>query len=253
MDNSATLPPEPVIRDIAGHLEQIATAMTADGRPISAKGVVDVALLAVPHAQHVGVTLLRADRPPRSAAVTDEVPELLDSLQFELRDGPCLDAALGPPVLVSGDVGSDARWPRYGPRCVATSGVRSMLSLRLPMGGEDHAGLNFYSRDVDAFSDDDVVPGSLLVPFVALVLQAELHQQDVANLTTALDSARMISTAVGILMATHKISRDEAFEALRRTSMGLNIKLRHVADHVELTGVLPRPAAGPRSPGAQRP
>ena len=106
METSSIGPAEPVIRDIAGHLEQIASGMTADGRPISAQGVVDVALLAVPHAQHVGVTLLRADRSPRSAAVTDEVPQRLDGLQFELRDGPCLDAATGPPVLITGDTAS---------------------------------------------------------------------------------------------------------------------------------------------------
>ncbi|MFQ6171616.1 GAF and ANTAR domain-containing protein [Oryzobacter sp. R7] len=224
-------------------LRAIAARMTKDDRPISPDGVVEVALLAVPHAQHVGVTLLRAGRAPKSAAATDEVPDSLDQLQFALRDGPCLDAATGPPVVTAPDLEHDGRYPTYGPRCVEETGIRSMLCLRLPLGGEDHAGLNFYSSELDAFSDEDVAAGSLLVPFAALVIEAELRREDVSNLTTALESSRVISGAVGILMATHRLSRDDAFAVLRRTSMDLNLKLRAVAEHVEFTGDLPEPPA----------
>lgn len=224
-------------------LRTIAAGMTRNDRPIDPDGLVEVALLAVPHARHVGVTLLRANRAPASAAASDGVPDELDQLQFALRDGPCLDAATGPPVVIASDVGSDDRWPLYGPRCVEATGVRSMLCLRLPLGGDDHAGMNFYSEEVDVFSDEDVAAGSLLVPFAALVIEAQLRQDDVRNLTTALESSRVISSAVGILMATHRLSRDDAFAVLRRTSMDLNLKLRAVAEHVEFTGGLPEPPA----------
>lgn len=233
--------PDGPVSEVADRLEHLAATMTAEGRPISPEGVVEVARLAVPHAQHVGVTLLRVGRPPRNAAATDDVPVQLDALQFKLRDGPCLDAATGPTAVLAGDLRSDERWPRYGPRCVSTTGIRSMMCLRLPIGGTDHAGLNFYSQRVDAFSDDDLGPGSLLVPFAGLVLEADLRQQDVRHLHEALDTSRLIGTAVGVLMATHKLSRDAAFEVLRRASMDLNTKLRDVAEHVELTGVLPHP------------
>lgn len=236
---------EPVV-DLTTHLEQIAAAMTAGGRPITPDAVVDTALLAVPHAEHVGITLLRPKRRPQSAASTDEVPAELDDLQFDLDEGPCLDAATGPPVIVAGDVGSDERWPLYGPRCVETSGIRSMLCLRMPLGGEDHAGMNFYSSQVDAFGDEDITAGSLLIPFAALVQQADLHHGDVDNLSTALDSSRMIGTAIGILMTTHRVREDEAFAMLRRTSMSLNRKLRDVAADVTYSGNLPD---GPSSRG----
>lgn len=229
---------EPVV-DLEQQLRAIAAAMTDDDQPIRPEAVVDVARVAVPHAQHVGITLLRADRPPRSAAATDGVPEQLDALQFELRDGPCLDAATGPPVVRTGDVGSDERWPLYGPRCVQSTGVRSMLCLRLPLGGDNYAGMNCYSDQRDAFDDEDVIAGSLLVPFAALVLQARLHHDDVHHLSAALESSRLISTAVGVLMATHRLSEDAAFELLRRTSMNLNRKLRDVAADVTFTGTLP--------------
>lgn len=124
---------EPVV-DLTTHLEQIAAAMTAGGRPITPDAVVDTALLAVPHAEHVGITLLRPKRRPQSAASTDEVPAELDDLQFDLDEGPCLDAATGPPVIVPGTWArtsggrSTARgaWrPRGSARCSA-SGCRSV-------------------------------------------------------------------------------------------------------------------------------
>ena len=226
-------------RLVADELRRIVAAM-AGGAGVTPDSVVRVAQVAVPHAEHVGVTLLREGRAPRSAASTDDVPDELDALQFELRDGPCLDAATGPAVVVTGDVASDERWPRYGPRCVEATGIRSMLCLRLPIGGEDHAGMNFYSSHVDAFGDEDVAAGSLLVPLAALVLESRLRDEDVRNLRSALDSSRVIGAAVGILMANRRLSREDAFAVLRRTSMDLNRKLRDVAQHVEFAGDLPQ-------------
>jgi len=227
------------VDDLNAQLAAIAAAMTSDARPIAPEGVVDAARVAVPHAQHVGVTLLRPDRAPRSAAATDGIPEELDHLQFELRDGPGLDAATGPPVVLTGNLATDERWPLYGPRCVETTGITSMLCLRLPLGGDDHAGLSFYSDRLDAFSDDDVAAGSLLVPFAALVLEARLRHEDVGNLGSALEGSRIIGTAVGIVMATRRLSREAAFDLLRRASMDVNRKLRDVAEEVTFTGHLP--------------
>ncbi len=127
---------------------------------------------------------------------------------------------------------------------MATTGIRSMMCLRLPLGGDDYAGMNFYSDELDAFGDDDIAAGSLLIPFAALVLEAQLRHEDVRNLTSALESSRMIGTAVGVLMAAHRIPQETAFKVLRRTSMDLNRKLRDVAEEVTFTGALPpRPPA----------
>ncbi len=90
MDDPSTDAGTQAVAEMQHHIETIAAAMTSKGRPITPDGVVEVARVAVPHAQHVGITLLRVDRPPTNAGSTDGVPEELDQLQFELRDGPCL-------------------------------------------------------------------------------------------------------------------------------------------------------------------
>lgn len=230
---------------------EIVTALVRSGEPVSPQRVVEVAALALPNGEHAGLTLVRGDRAPMTLAASDDLPRAVDALQHQTGEGPCLDAATGPSVTVSDDVGTDRRWPGFGPRCARNTGTRSMLSLRLPVGGREHAAITYYSREVAAFSREDVAAGSAIVPLAALAVEAHLRRVEHDDLMMALRSSRQISTAVGILMAAHHLSSDDAFEALRRTSMDLNTKLRDVAGEVTLTGALP---TGPirRRPAARR-
>ena len=59
-----------------------------------------------------------------------------------------------------------------------------------------------------------------------------------ANLALALSSNRQIGAAIGILMASHKVTSDRAFALLREASNKTNRRLRDVADQVVLTGSL---------------
>lgn len=59
------------------------------------------------------------------------------------------------------------------------------------------------------------------------------------NLKRALENSRDIGAAVGVLMAFAKVSQNEAFEMLRRTSQDQNRKLYAVAREVITTGELP--------------
>jgi hypothetical protein len=117
--------------------------------------------------------------------------------------------------------------------------VRSVLSVRLPVGGEDHAAISFSSSGQGAFTDEDVTAASVIVPLAALSIEAELRQSDRDNLTKALGSSRHISTAIGIIMAVKHVSDDDAFALLRQASMDLNERLYDVAAEVNLTGTPP--------------
>ena len=60
-----------------------------------------------------------------------------------------------------------------------------------------------------------------------------------AQLRGALDSNRIIGTATGILMATHRLSATQAFQLLTRASQDSNRKLRDLAVQVVEIGRLP--------------
>jgi DNA-binding response OmpR family regulator/two-component sensor histidine kinase len=111
------------------------------------------------------------------------------------------------------------------------------------------AGAEFAAEGLRAGADDYIVK-----PFNAeeLVARLDVHHElaclrsyalaqaesQVANLETALTSNRRIGAAIGVLMASRRVTSQEAFALLRRVSNESNCKLRDVADRVVLTGSL---------------
>ncbi len=68
-----------------------------------------------------------------------------------------------------------------------------------------------------------------------------LRQRDrkIEHLEIALRTNRTIGVAIGVVMATLKCTRDEAFSAIAVCSNKINRKVVAVADYVEQTGTLP--------------
>ncbi|MFW5469722.1 ANTAR domain-containing protein [Knoellia sp. CPCC 206435] len=211
------------------HLRAIVERLSGSDHVVSPGQVIRLATLALPRAEHVGLSLIRAGRKSVIVDVSDDTLREMDALQHQCREGPLLDGSTGPSVLLSHDVSTDDRWPTFGPRCTEGTRVRSVLSIRLPVGGDDHAAMSFSSSGQGAFTDEDVTAASVVVPLAALSIEAELRQRDRDNLTKALGSSRHISTAVGIIMAVKHVSDDDAFALLRQASMDLNERLYDVA------------------------
>ena len=72
-----------------------------------------------------------------------------------------------------------------------------------------------------------------------LAHQIVVLRDKVDNLEIALQHSRDIGVAMGIVMATEKVTRDCAFDRLRTVSQHQNRKLHLVADDVIETGTLP--------------
>lgn len=219
-----------------------ALAPTVDGG-LDPERVVRFAARALASADCCALTLVRGGRRPRTIAATDQVAAVVDRLQDETREGPCVSAN-GDGVELSGDVAADDRWPAFGPRCVERTGLRSVLAARLTITGTDRAALSFYSGRANAFSEADIPFASIFAPFASLAIEQTLRERDATNFEAALSSSRQIGTAIGILMARNMVTSDRAFELLRSASQELNRKLRDIAAEVEQTGVLPsRPSS----------
>lgn len=178
----------------------------------------DVAGISVAQGRHV-----------EAPASTDPVVDRLDDLQYQLDEGPCLDALRAPEdVFVSAELAHDQRWPRWAPRA-AELGMRSILSVRLPTTRAVLAGLNLYGRGPDAFDQDDVHVALVFARHAAIALQVT-HQ--VANLETAIESRHRIGVAQGMLMQRFGLTVDQSFSLLLRVSQTKNVKLRDVARKV---------------------
>ena len=72
-------------------------------------------------------------------------------------------------------------------------------------------------------------------------VHAELARarEKIENLEIALTTSRRIGIALGILMASRRLSETEAFDMLRRVSQSSHRKLRDIADDLVYTGELP--------------
>jgi hypothetical protein len=83
-----------------------------------------------------------------------------------------------------------------------------------------------------------------------LVTALGAAQREVAELQQALVSNRIIGTAIGILMAHHRVTQQQAFDQLRQHSQQSGRKLQDVAADVISTGTMPEPsaAASPQAP-----
>ncbi len=180
------------------------------------------------------MTTFEDGRPGVVAAESDWALEL-DELQYEEREGPCLDAVRTGNVFRVRDLDGENRWPFYTPRAVA-QGARSMVSLPMSSEGRTVGALNVYSRTPDSFSAEEVALGELMAAQAGIAMQVAAsffrHRDLAEQMKTALVSRARIEQAKGVLMASRRCSEEKAFELLRELSQTSNRKLRDVAEVV---------------------
>lgn len=204
------------------------------------QAIVDRGVEIVPGAEAGGITDLRGHR-FRSLAVHGELPKSVDAIQYELRSGPCVDAALEDTSFKSNDLSRDERWPVFGQRATRETAVRSMLSYRLYSEVVDghNSALNFYSTRVNAFDEQSSKLAWIFATHAGLVLTKARHQAKTLNLAQALATNRQIGAAIGVLMTRLLVTEQEAFDLMRLASQDRNIKLTAVAENVLDTGEIP--------------
>ena len=176
--------------------------------------------------------MLRWDGQFVTAASSDEVAATVDRFERELGEGPCLDAIADDSVYLDADLTNGSPWPRLTERVLAETPVRGMAGFRLRAGEGRTGALNLFYDAEGGLTDRAIDQGIVLAAFITVALVASSERRAASTLRDGLQSNREIGKAVGLLMAYHKVSDDEAFAMLRKTSQDLNLKLRDVAQRV---------------------
>lgn len=196
---------------------------------------VNLAVANVDGCDFAGISIVHARRHIDTPAATDGSARTADRLQYELGEGPCLDAIWEQQTIYSPRLSDDPRWPSWGPRVAEKTGARSVLAFQLFTTGNTLGALNLFSRTEDGFADDDRNDGLALAAHVAIAVAAA---QEIQSLSSAMDSRSLIGQALGIVMERYKIDVAHAFAVLTRVSQAGNVKLRDVAEELVTTRVL---------------
>ncbi|MFH9014129.1 GAF and ANTAR domain-containing protein [Streptomyces sp. NPDC017943] len=178
-----------------------------------------------------GILLLHGTR-VESLAPTHDLVVRSDRLQERLAEGPCFDAAragTGDRVFRIADVTTErTRWPAYAAGA-SELGLGSMMGFLLYTEDEEFGALNFYAKRPGSFSEDSETAGWLLASHAAVAFSSARSH---AQMEQAMATRHTIGEAMGILMGSHHLSEEQAFDVLRRYSQEKNVKLREVARQV---------------------
>src|SRR5271169_2671033 len=142
------------------------------------RDVAEFAARAIPGVDGAAVTLIRSgDEKPRipTSAVTAAFVAEIDAVQYEdLGEGPCITCMDSRRPAVSGSLGSDSRWPRFGGR-VARMGVHSALALPLLITEEVVGAIDCFAFDRNVFDEHAVRLGAQFAGLAAVsVYKAQL-------------------------------------------------------------------------------
>ena len=194
--------------------------------------VVAVTRQALPPAVAVSVTLVSPDS-AHTAAYDGDLALQLDTAQYALGDGPCLEAGTVGEVVRVTDFATDTRWGAYAATALA-HGVRSSLSVPLPLQQEVVGALNVYAAAPDAFDRGHEALARRLAAQAAVAIgNARSYTDAVAlaeQMQQAMQSRAVIEQAKGVLMSQRSCGSEEAFGQLRELSQRSNRPLRQVAE-----------------------
>jgi transcriptional regulator with GAF, ATPase, and Fis domain len=193
------------------------------------QSAVEVAQSEVNGCEAAAISFLRGKGPIRTVAFTHTTAQVADALQYELGEGPCIDAAWVKHVVRSQDLAHEPRWPAWGPRVVQETGVQSILCFQLFTNEHSLGALSLYAKSMVAFDDTDVEEGFAIAAHISIAVAAS---QEADSLTQGLASRTVIGQATGILMERFDLDAAKAFSILSRMSSQGNTKIRHLAEEI---------------------
>jgi GAF domain-containing protein len=193
-----------------------------------------------------GLMLLTPDDVLRYAAASDQRGRVLEKIQEQVGEGPCVEAFERGEPTVSADVTRDGRWPSFG----RLAGQHELIGvLGVPVGLESGAvgTLNVYSTKPHQWEDTEVdavlAYSRILASVLRIAVDAHLQGRLSEQLQYALDHRVVVEQAKGMLMERQGMDERAAFELLRQTARSGRERVIDVARRIVAGESLERPEA----------
>lgn len=200
-----------------------------------------------------GIMLMSGDAPRGSICTTNAVSDRLEQLQYELGEGPCVDAHNTYRPVLEPDLAEPAkpRWPAFsGPALDA--GARAVFGFPLQVGAVRVGALNLYHDQPGALDDGQHADALVMADVAAqavLLLQVNAPPGTLAAaLEVGADLKSVVHQATGMVAAQLDVSVGVALIRLRAHAFGNERPLASVAQDVVARRLRFDDATGERDP-----
>jgi GAF domain-containing protein len=161
--------------------------------------------------------------------------ELLEQVQQDLADGPCVTAWAEDRIIAVEDLHAASAWERLA-AMVAQLHVRGVLSVPVRLAEQPVGTLNVYTSNPRAWSAEEVdAVGAFAIVTAELIrtgVELAVRGAEVAQLRQALASRVWIEQAKGVLVATEGLNGDVAFQQLRARARSSRRRVAELAQEV---------------------
>lgn len=168
----------------------------------------------------VGLARMTDAGPAGTFVATDGPARVMEELQFDLGEGPCVDCSVsGRPVLQSDLARTGvARWPVFTPGAVG-AGIRAIFALPLQVGGIRLGVLDLYRDAPGALADADLAEALVFADAATAVLlhlqTASSSELDQVHIGDPMDHRAEVHQATGMTAAQLDIPLAQALALLR--------------------------------------
>ncbi len=174
----------------AGRMAEVVRGAVARSSPEEAlRAVIEMAVESGP-CDAASITTLGPGRTVTTVACSDDRVLRADRLQYELDEGPCLDAVWTNGVYLVPDLLADGRWPRGAPRA-ADLGIGATISVHL-FTDTRLGSINLYSLGRRGFDPAEVETARVIAAHASVVLA---YANTTQSLWRAIDTRNLIGQA----------------------------------------------------------
>lgn len=189
-------------------------------------------------ADQAGLLLMNRDGDLGIAAATSESTRLVELLQLQSREGPCLDAFRSGEAVPSGPLdGEEARrrWPEFSGQA-ASAGFDSVVAVPMRLREIVLGTLNLFRVGPGEASEREITITRALADLATIAIVQDRvvdnARELIDQLQTALDTRVSIEQAKGILAERAKVDLSTAFDRIRTYARSNNLRLSDLSSQI---------------------
>ncbi|MFZ0625485.1 MAG: GAF and ANTAR domain-containing protein [Acidimicrobiia bacterium] len=189
-------------------------------------------------ADEAGLLLVDIEGRLGIAATTGSSVLLVELLQLQAKEGPCLDAfRTGKPVRTGPLDGEPAQgaWPVFAKQATA-AGFDSVVAVPMRLRSEVIGTLNLFRSSPGDATDRDVMAAQTLADLATIAILQDRVVDDareiIDQLQSALDTRVLIEQAKGIISERTKLDVTAAFDRIRAHARSTNRRISDVAAEI---------------------